>query len=165
VVVTDVAWPHVSGVRFWVASGATIVSRDMSRSFLEKVVAHHWRDHPDKLETHPHRMRFVSLREPWVHPGIGLYPIDGAGSEGALMAYLPNDRVLWASDYVQTLEAPALYTTEVYTATCRLGLTPTRVVAEHHPVADWSTLSQVVQRQPIADYPSTCTGTRTDARR
>lgn len=165
VVVTDVAWPHVSGVRFWVASGATIISRDMSRSFLERVVARHWRQHPDKLESHPRALRFVAVHGPLIGSGLGLYPIDGAGSEGALMAYLPSDGVLWASDYVQTLEAPALYTTEVYTAACRFGLTPTRVVAEHHPVADWSTLSQVVQRQPIADYPPTCAGTRTDARR
>ena len=72
----------------------------------------------------------------------------------SLMAYLPNDGVLYASDYVQTLDGPTLYTTEVYAAACRFGLKPGRVVAEHHPLADWTTLVQVVQRQPIADYPS-----------
>jgi hypothetical protein len=158
VVVTDIAWPHVSGVRFWVASGATIVSRDMSRSFLERVVARHWQ-HPDKLESQRRAMRFVPIRQSLVHAGIQLYGIDGAGSEGALMAYLPNDGVLWASDYVQTLESPALYTTEVYAAVCRFGLAPVRVVAEHHPVADWSTLADVVRRQAIADYPPECVRT------
>jgi hypothetical protein len=156
VVVTDVAWPHVSGVRFWVASGATIISRDMSRPFLERVLARHWTQHPDKLETHPRAMRFVSVRGSVVRPEIGLYPIDGAGSEGALMVYLPKDSVLYASDYVQTLQSPALYTSEVYAAACRYGLKPSRVVAEHHKLAEWVTLSQVVQRQPIADYPSSC---------
>lgn len=165
VVVTDIAWPHVSGVRFWVASGAAIISRETSRPFLEKIVARHWRDHPDKLESHPRPLRFVAVQESLVRPGLGLYAIDGAGSEGALMAYLPTDGVLWASDYVQTLEAPALYTAEVYAAACRYGLFPRRVVAEHHAVADWSTLSQVVQRQPIADYSPACPGPGAGARR
>jgi hypothetical protein len=166
VVVTDIAWPHVSGVRYWVASGATIISRDMSHGFLEKVIARHWRLHPDKLESMSPRpkMKFQSVRESLVRHGLSLYAIDGAGSEGALMAYLPNDGVLWASDYVQTLKAPALYTTEVYAAACRFGLTPGRVVAEHHPLADWSTLAGVVQRQSIADYPAACVRTNRTSR-
>src|SRR5262249_5649324 len=68
-VVTDLAWPHVSGVRFWVASGATIISRDMSRSFLESVLAHHWTRHPDKLETHPKPLHFVAVHTSLVRPG------------------------------------------------------------------------------------------------
>ncbi|HZS59886.1 MAG TPA: hypothetical protein VFA43_11500 [Gemmatimonadaceae bacterium] len=144
VVVTDVAWPHVSGVRFWAARGATIISRETSRSFLERIIEHSG------------TMRFVPVHSSLVRPGLGLYAIDGIGSEGALMAYLPNDGVLYASDYVQTLDGPALYTTEVYAAACRFGLKPSRVVAEHHKVADWMTLVQVVQRQPIGDYPSAC---------
>jgi hypothetical protein len=155
-VVTDLAWPHVAGVRFWVASGATVISRDMSRGFLEKVVARRWRLHPDKLESQRVRSALVfrPVRESLVGPGIGLYAIDGAASEGALMAYLPGDRVLWASDYIQTLEAPALYTAEVFAAVRRAGLAPMRVVAEHQPLADWSAVAAIVARQPIADYPS-----------
>jgi hypothetical protein len=164
VVVTDVAWPHVSGVRFWVASGATIISRDMSRSFLEQVVARRWRRNPDKLEAQRRALRFIPVHDSLARSGIGLYAIDGIASEGALMVYLPNDGVLWASDYVQTLDAPALYTTEVYAAACRFGLAPARVVAEHHAAADWATLTSVVRRQPIADYPGQCVGTA-DARR
>ena len=159
VVVTDIAWPHVSGVRFWVASGATIISREMSRSFLERVVARHWAK-PDKLESQRRPLRFVPVNRSLTRSGISLYAIDGAGSEGALMAYLPDDGLLWASDFVQTLDAPTLYTAEVFTAACRYGLTPTRVVAEHHPVAEWSTLADVVRRQPIADYPPECVRTK-----
>jgi|HubBroStandDraft_6_1064221.scaffolds.fasta_scaffold12840_3 hypothetical protein len=156
VVVTDVAWPHVSGVRFWVASGATIISHAASRAFLQKVVARHWHLHPDKLELHPRAMQFVPVHESLAHRDLSLYAIDGIGSENALMVYLPNDAVLWASDYVQTLDSPALYTTEVYAAACRWGLAPTRVVSEHHPVANWSTLVEVVHRQAIADYATAC---------
>ena len=36
VVVTDLAWPHVAGVRAWVARGATIVSHRAAREFLAR---------------------------------------------------------------------------------------------------------------------------------
>jgi hypothetical protein len=146
VVVTDLAWPHVAGVRFWVASGATIVSRAQSAPFLRAVVARRWTRSPDKLESVRPRpaLRFIPVREDLTRSGIAAYAIDGVGSEGALMVWLPDDGVLWASDYVQQLDAPALYTTEVYAATCRAGITPTRVVAEHQPTAPWSKLTALV---------------------
>ncbi len=152
VVVTDLAWPHVAGVRFWVASGATIVSRDISRDFLRAVVARQWTLHPDKLAATGARtpFRFRAVHDSLVTPHIALYAINGIGSEGALMAFLPGLHVLWASDFVQQLQAPALYTAEVYAAACRVGIAPTRVVGEHQPVADWSTLTTLVQSQPLA---------------
>jgi hypothetical protein len=79
-----------------------------------------------------------------------VYVLDATQSEAR------RDGVLWASDYIQTLDAPALDTTEVYAAACRFSLTPSRVVAQHHPLADWSTVAAVVRRQPIADYPTAC---------
>jgi hypothetical protein len=158
VVVTDLAWPHASGVRYWVASGATVISRDMSRGFLDSIVARRWRLHPDKLESiHPRpRLHFRAVGAVLEGRDIGYYAIDGIGSEGALMVYLPRDGVLWASDYVQTLSAPSLYTTEVYAAACRYGLSPSRVVAQHQSLAEWSALADLVGRQPIADYPVSC---------
>jgi hypothetical protein len=147
VVVTDLAWPHVAGVRFWVASGATILSREQSAPFLRAVVARRWTRRPDKLESvRPRRaLRFVPVGESaFVRDGIAAYPIDGVGSEGALMVWLGGDGVLWGSDYVQQLDERALYTNEVYAAACRVGISPTRVVAEHLPVAPWSKLSTLV---------------------
>ena len=143
VIVTDLAWPHISGVRFWVASGATIVSRPQSAPFLRAVVARCWTRAPDKLEsTHPRAtLRFVPAR---AHIGVVPYAIDGVASEGALMVWLPADGLLWASDYVQSLDAPTQYVTEVYAATCRVSITPTRVVAQHQPTAPWSKLSALV---------------------
>ncbi len=157
-VVTDLAYPHVAGLRFWVASGATVISRETSRAFLASVVARRWQLHPDKLESLSVRpaLRFRPVRQTLLGQGIGLYAIDGIGSEGALMVYLPGDGVLWASDYVQQLNGPALYTSEVYAATCRYRIAPHRVVAEHQALADWSTLQAIVQRQPLGDYPVAC---------
>jgi hypothetical protein len=35
VVITDLAWPHVAGVRYWVANGATIIAHKAAREFLQ----------------------------------------------------------------------------------------------------------------------------------
>lgn len=66
---------------------------------------------------------------------ISLHAIDGIGSELALIAYLAHDRVLWASDYLQTVDGPTLYATEVWRAAERDGLHPESAVAEHLALA------------------------------
>jgi hypothetical protein len=159
VIVTDLAWPHVAGVRFWVASGATIVSRDISEPFLRSLVVRPWKA-PDKLErSRGHATwRFVPVRDSLDVAGLSLYPIDGIGSEGALLAYLRSDRVLWASDYVQTTDAPAQYTSEVYAAACRAGIRPERGLAEHTPPFAWSTVANLARQLPLAYAGPGCRG-------
>ncbi|HSB56163.1 MAG TPA: hypothetical protein VLD58_17500 [Gemmatimonadales bacterium] len=147
-VVTDLAWPHVAGVRFWVAAGATVVSHQISRPFLEQVVARRWTLEPDRLERMkqrpPLRFRAVSDSLSLAGGAISLYPIDGIASEGALMAFLRRDGFLWASDYVQTVKEPSRYGLEVYQAASRVGVEPSRLAAEHLPVTTWETLRKVV---------------------
>lgn len=144
-VVTDLAWPHVSGVRFWVARGATVYSHAASRDFLTTVVNRRWTT-PDALErTRPRpALRFVPVSDSLALAGgaIHLYPIDGIGSEGALMAYLPADDFLYASDYVQPAVSQALYATEVQRAAQRVGIAPRRVAAMHLPLSSWDVVSE-----------------------
>lgn len=148
VVVTDLAWPHVAGVRFWVASGATIVSHQASRAFLDEVLARHWTASPDRLEQSRRSARLVfravtdSLR--LADGAVTLYPIDGIASEGALMGFLRDDRFLWGSDYVQSLSEATQYGREVATAAQRVGIAPERLAAEHLPLSAWATLLHVL---------------------
>jgi hypothetical protein len=156
VVVTDLAWPHIAGVRFWVARGATIVSHATSRGMLERVVARKWTRDPDALEQARSRdaavgrLKFVPVHDSLALAGgaLKLYPIDGIASEGALMAWVPSDRSLWASDYVQTTREPALYTTEVARAAARVGIAPLRVAAEHLGPTDWSRIVTLTAALP-----------------
>jgi hypothetical protein len=147
-VVTDLAWPHIAGVRFWVASGATIVSHRASRAFLERVVARRWTRAPDKLERARQRVRFrfraVSDSMSLAGGEILLQPIDGIASEGALMAYMRKDRFLWASDYVQSAQAPKEYTREVWNAAMRAGIRPDVVAAEHLDPTPWTVIRGLV---------------------
>jgi len=145
VVVTDLAWPHIAGVRFWVSRGATIIAHPAAREFLQKVVDRKWTLAPDSLQLRRNRspvagrLNFVPIGQATDLAGgrIRLAPIDGIGSEVALMVYLPVEKFLWASDYIQTLDEPTLYAAEVLRAAQRAGFTPQRVAAEHLPLTDW----------------------------
>lgn len=145
VVVTDLAWPHIAGVRYWVAQGATIVAHRAAQAFLQRVVERKWTIAPDLLEQKrtldpgAGQFSFVPIDRATTLAGGGvrLVPIDGIASEVALMAYLPRDRFLWASDFIQTLDSPSQYAREVIAAVRREGIEPERVAAEHLAVTPW----------------------------
>ena len=154
VVITDLAWPHVAGLRYWVASGATIIAHKAAREFLQSVVDRRWIASPDLLEQHRKtaRLRFVGVDARYSLSGgaISLHPIDGIGSEVALMAYLAGDRFLWASDYIQTVAEPTAYALEVWRAAERDGLSPERTAAEHLPLTPWSRIDELRKQAEAA---------------
>ena len=150
VVVTDLAWPHVAGVRAWVARGATIVSHPAARGFLTQVVNRRWTLAPDLLERRRGQspFRFRAVTDSLVMGGgdILLFPIDGAASEVALAAFVRPSRFLWASDYVQNLDAPTQYVDEVVAAASRVGVSPELVAAQHIPLTRWDRLLPLAER-------------------
>lgn len=143
-VVTDLAWPHISGVRYWAARGATIATHRMSRPFLQQVLSRTWTLEPDLLSRSPaalKRLRWITVDSAASLAGgaIRLQGIDGVSSEGALMALLP-DGFLWAGDYIQDAAEPSAYASEVMAAAQRAGFTPQQVAAQHLPLTPWSTI-------------------------
>lgn len=152
-IVTDLAWPHLAGLRYWVAQGATVISHPAARDFIKRVVDRRWTLAPDSLEQkhkqNPDsaKLHFVAVGEPTILAGgaLRVLPIDGIGSEVALMAYLPNEKFLWASDYIQTLDEPSFYAAEVLRAAERAGIDPQRFAAEHVPLSDWQQVRSVQQ--------------------
>jgi len=152
-VVTDTAWAHVAGVRFWVASGATVVSHRTSKDFLARVIDHRWTRSPDLLEQRRKsvKFKFVSVDKSYAAAAgkLQLLAIDGIGSEGALLAYLPDDHFLWASDYIQNVARVTPYTNEVWQAVQRAGIEPRQVAAQHIPLTPWSVIESLVKSGSI----------------
>jgi hypothetical protein len=151
VVVTDLAWPHVSGLRYWVASGATVLAHKTAYNFLQRVIDRKWTLAPDFLEQHRETIKFrftgVDRRYELANGAITFHPIDGIGSEGALMAFVPSDRFLWASDFIQTIDEPSQYSREVWEAVQRDGLHPERTAAEHLNLTPWSKIEELQKPQ------------------
>jgi hypothetical protein len=149
VIVTDLAWPHIGGVRYWVARGATIVSHRISEDFLRRVVERRWTLAPDLLEERREEVAFNFIGIDQAHSlgggGVQLAPIDGIGSEGALIAYLPRQRFLWAGDFIQRTDQPTAYTTEVWQAAERAGFEPLQTAAQHLQPTPWATIEALQQ--------------------
>jgi hypothetical protein len=150
VVVTDLAWPHVAGVRAWVARGATIVTHRAARPFLAEVVNRRWTLAPDLLER---RRSHAAFRVRAVDDSLGLaggdillFPIDGAASEVALAAFVRPDRFLWASDFIQNVNAPTQYLDDVAAAVTRAGVSPDKVAAQHAPLIAWDRIAPLAER-------------------
>ncbi len=149
VVVTDLAWPHIGGVRFWVSRGATIVSHRQSEAFLRRLVERRWVLEPDALETARTAavvpFRFVAIEDGADVAGgrLAIRHIDGLSSEGALMALDRRTGFLWAGDWIQMTDRSSMYAAEVVRAVEREGFAPTRTGAEHIPVTDWETVVDV----------------------
>jgi hypothetical protein len=145
-VVTDLAWPHVGGVRFWAARGAPIITHRLSRPFLERVIDRAWTLTPDALEQgrkRAGRTRWILVDSAATLAGgaIRLAAIDGPSSEGALMAMVPGPGFLWAGDYIQAVDRPSTYAREVMAAVGRAGFTPTMVAAQHLRLTPWASVT------------------------
>jgi hypothetical protein len=142
-VVTDLAWPHVAGVRFWAARGATIATHPLSIPFLRRVVERAWTLNPDvRGSGQGPAVRWIPIEGATTFGGgaVRLAPINGVASEGALMAWVPGAGFLWAGDYIQSASAPTVYAREVMTAVERERLAPGRVAAQHLPLTPWATV-------------------------
>ncbi|HSQ32582.1 MAG TPA: hypothetical protein VLN49_22155 [Gemmatimonadaceae bacterium] len=149
-VVTDLAWPHVAGVRAWVARGAIVVAHPAAREFLARVVNRRWTLAPDLLERRRQRapFSFRAVDDSLLLAGgdIVVFPIDGVASEVALAAFVRPSRFLWASDYVQNLSAPTQYVDEVVSAVARMRVSPAMVAAEHTPLSPWDRVAKLAER-------------------
>lgn len=154
VVVTDLASPHVAGLRYWVAEGATVISHRAAQKFLQQVLDRRWTLNPDSYEKvrRTRKLNFVPVdhvRE-FANGKIKIFPIDGIGSEVALAVYVVDDKFLWSSDYIQTLSEPSMYAGEVMAAVERENIRPKRVAAEHLPLTEWATVIAAQQVNPKA---------------
>ncbi|MDB4908820.1 MAG: beta-lactamase protein [Gemmatimonadetes bacterium] len=146
-VVTDLAWPHISSVRFWVARGATIVSHRTSEDFIRRVVARRFTLEPDALEKAraSTRLSFRAVDDSVRLAGgdVVVHALRGNSTEGALAVWVAPSRYLWAGDYVQPDPASPYYVDVVRTARA-LGLSPLKLGAQHMPLTAWSAVESRV---------------------
>ena len=143
-VVTDAAWPHIAGVRYWASLGTPIYTHRAAVRMLDSVIARHWTIAPDRLERtrvrHAPRIHSVSDTLRLAGGDLLLFAIDGASSEVALAGFDNVNGVLWGSDYIQDATAPSMYLDEMCRALVRVHRTPTTAAAEHLRATAWEKL-------------------------
>lgn len=145
-VVTDLAWPHIAGVRFWAAHGATIVTHRASVAFLRQVVDRRWTIEPDERSRSLGPVKITAVDRASTRAGgkVAIREIGGINSETALMVYLPSEHTLYAGDFVQnssSLSFSATYAREIAAAVSREQFDPLRFVSMHVRPRPWSDIS------------------------
>jgi hypothetical protein len=105
VVTTSDSWPHLAGIREYVARGIPVYALDLSEPIVRRTLRASYARDPDTLQRAPRNadLHLVAARTV-IGSGpnrIELYPIRGAAAERQMMAWLPGTRLLYGSDPFQ----------------------------------------------------------------
>ena len=152
VVTASDAWPHLGGVRGYVARGIPVYVLDLNQPILDRLVAAPFEQCPDTLAKHPAKPEWRVVRGKTVigqgHNVLELHPLRTETGERMLMAWLPELRALYAADLVQPMGKDVFfmpqYLAEVREAVRRENLEVASVFAMHAPLLPWSAIEAAI---------------------
>ena len=152
VITTSDAWPHLGGLREYVARGIPVYALDLNRPILERLLKADYSAHPDALARAPKPAKFT-----WVSGkttiGTGdtrleLYPVRGENGERQMVAYFPSQRLLYTSDEVQPQRGGGFfmpeYLLEVRDVIARERLDVSRIFGFHASLTPWSVIEAAI---------------------
>jgi hypothetical protein len=155
VITTSDSWPHLAGLREYVARGIPIYAVDLNIPILTRFVSAPRTGFPDALATNP--------RKPDFHPissktllGTGpnrieIYPLRGETAERQMMVYFPEHKLLYGSDPFQQDEHGYFYPQTVWElvhAVEREKLTVVTFFMMHVGPTPWSELRTHQRNHP-----------------
>lgn len=162
VITTSDSWPHLAGIREYVADGIPIYALDRSRPILERVISMPYTIRPDRQQTSPKQPVF-HLVSGKVSVGSGpnrieIYPIDGETSERQMMVYFPEHRLLYGSDPFQQLPDSSFFypqtVSELIDAVGRNHLDVQQFFMMHVGPTPWSDLGKAIENAEKSNSPT-----------
>jgi glyoxylase-like metal-dependent hydrolase (beta-lactamase superfamily II) len=137
---------HSSGLRTFVAEGATVVTHEVNKAYYEKLFALPHTLEPDRLTREKRTPKFETMSEKKVMTDgnhvIELYHLQGSGhNEGLIVAYFPKEKILVEADAFNPPAQPnaprppsvSPYTANLVEAIDRLKLDVQRIIPIHYP--------------------------------
>lgn len=157
VVVGSGAWPHVAGVREYVARGIPIYTAPRNAGLLERLAAVPHTLAPDSLHRAPRPpdIRVIAERTRIGTGDNAIELVPGAGpstprSTAALLSFIPGSRVLFAADvFVPRRFEPTFWRQVIYELTEIVGreeVEPELVSAIHLEPTGWSAFIEEARR-------------------
>jgi hypothetical protein len=155
VISTSTAWPHIGGVREYVARDVPIYTLDLNKSLLESLVQAPYNANPDLLERKRPKKAKLEIVSSRTNLGSGpnrleLYPMRTETGERGMMVYLPEHKLLYGSDMVQPQRDGSFfmpeYLLELMEAVCREKITIKNVFAMHSGVRPWADVEVAVAK-------------------
>jgi hypothetical protein len=153
VITTSDSWPHIGGVREYVARGIPVYVLDRTAPLIERFIRAPRTKYPDSLAkaARPADLRPVSAKTT-IGAGpnrVELYPIHGETSERQMMVYFPEHKLLYGSDPFQQMEDGKLFypqtVYELESAVEREHLSVDRFFMMHIGPNPWSMVLKTVQ--------------------
>jgi hypothetical protein len=153
VITTSDSWPHFGGIREYAARGIPIYLLDHNVPQIRRALDSPHRFHPDALARSP---RTADLRPVSARTTVGrgsnrieLVPVRGETGERMMLAYLPDSRILYASDLFQASRGgPPEYAWEVVETARRERLDVASVFAMHSDPTPWEKMLELLPRAP-----------------
>jgi hypothetical protein len=162
VITTSDSWPHLAGIRQYVAEGIPIYALDLNRPILERVIDDPHKSKPDTLARSPRKPQFHLVHEKTVL-GTGanrleIIPIRGETSERQMMVYFPEHHLLYGSDPFQQMPDGSYFypqtVTELMDAVAREHLQVDRFFMMHIGPTPWTELGKAVEAAEKQDTPT-----------
>lgn len=152
VITTSDSWPHIGGLREYVARGIPVYVLDRTVPLIERFLHSPRTRYPDSLARTARPVEFRPVSSKTVI-GTGsnrmeIYPIHGETSERQMMVYFPEHHLLYGSDPFQELEDGKLFypqtVFELKSAVEREHLAVERFFMMHIGPTPWSKVLQTV---------------------
>ena len=162
VVTTSDSWPHLAGVREYVAGRIPIYALDLNQAILNRVIAGPRTSKPDALARSPRKPQFHLVHDKEVL-GTGaarleIYPIRGETSERQMMVYFPEYKLLYGSDPFQRRQDGSFFypqtVTELMDAVARERLNVDQFFMMHIGPTPWLELAKAIEVAQKQDTPS-----------
>lgn len=153
VVTTSDAWPHVAGVREYIAQNVPVYVLDRNLPLIQRLLQAPRTKYPDSLA---HTTPRPQLRPVTAKTTIGtganrleLYPLHGETTERQIMVYFPDHKLLYGSDCFQKMQDGKFFYPqtmyELKNAVDREHLSVERYFMMHIPPSPWSEVLKTVQ--------------------
>jgi len=163
VISTSDSWPHIAGVREYVARGIPVYALDLNVAILSRLVAAPRTRFPDALARNPKKPDFrVVAGKTLLGAGpnrIEIYPLRGETSERQMMVYFPEHHLLYGSDPFQKNEQGYTFPQTVWElahAVQREKLSVDTFFMMHIGPTPWSVLPKAIEeaeQAPAASKP------------
>jgi glyoxylase-like metal-dependent hydrolase (beta-lactamase superfamily II) len=155
---THFHFDHVSGVRSYIAEGATIVTTPSAKTVIEKLAAAPHRMRPDALSRKPTAPVIETFKDKRVFDDgtrtLELYQFESPHVGEMIIAYLPKEKILLEADMLDIPEAGVVPagddTVELMDKIQKLGLQVGEIVPVHGRIGTIDDLRQSVARRLAA---------------
>jgi hypothetical protein len=162
VVTTSDSWPHIAGIRQYVAEGIPIYALDLNQPILQRFLDAPYTSRPDLLARSPRIPRFHLIHEKTVvgtgHNRIEIYPLRGETSERQMMVFFPDLHLLYGSDPFQQMPDGSFHVpqtvTELKDAVERERLDVSKFWMMHIGLTSWSDLAKTITDAEASDSPN-----------